>query len=188
MPLLVGRPVADAREALASLGLRIKTEYNSVGRQRPDAVFSQNPDAGNVVNRGTVVQVYVEMPLGASEHAAGRLMLSVNEFIQLDRDEEGGRRGVDIGFRAAPGSGFHIDFGSGAEGAWLRRPAAEARSLDPSACRAVRLSNTSLPFAQAVGDQPLCVRTTAGRLALVHLGAVRGDPPELALRYSTLDR
>jgi hypothetical protein len=188
MPLLVGRPVAEAREALTSLGLRVKTEYNSVGRQRPETVFSQNPDAGAAVDRGAVVQVYVEMPLGANEHAAGRLLLSPNEFIQLDRGEEGSRRAVDIGFRTAQGSDFSIDFGTGAEGALLRRPPVEARSLDASVCRDVRLSNARVTFAAAVGNQALCVRTTGGRLALVYVGAVRGDPPELAIRYSTIDR
>jgi hypothetical protein len=186
MPLLVGRPVADARDALANLGLRVKMEYNSVGRQRPDTVFSQNPDAGNFVDRGTVVKIYVEMALSPNEHAAGRLLLSVNEFVQLDRNEDGSRRAVDIGFRTS-GSGFSIEFSGGAEGALLRRQPVDSRLLDASVCRGVRLSNTSLPFA-GTGDQPLCVRTTAGRLSLVHLGAVRGDSPELAIRYSTLDR
>jgi hypothetical protein len=187
MPLLVGRPIADAREALANLGLRIKAEYNSAGKQKPDTVFSQSPDAGSVVDRGTVVQVYVEMSLGANEHAAGRLLLSVNEFVQLDRDEDGSRRAVDIGFRTA-GAGFSIEFSGGAEGALLRRPAGETRSLDPSVCRGVRLSSASVAFAGTSGNQPLCVRTTAGRLALVHLVAVRGESPELAIRYSTLER
>jgi hypothetical protein len=188
IPPLVGRPIADARQALANLGLRISAEYNSVGRQRPDTVFSQNPDAGNVVDRGAVVQVYVEMALKRGEHAAGRLLLSVNEFIQLDRDEEESRRGVDIGFRTAPGSGFSIDFGSGAEGALLRRQPAEGGALDPSICRDVRLSNARVSLAEAAGNQSLCVRTTAGRLALVQVGGARGDPPELAIRYSTLAR
>jgi hypothetical protein len=187
MPQLVGRPIADAREALGNLGLRIRAEYNSVGKQKPDTVFSQSPDAGSIVDRGTVVQVYVEMSLGRNEHAAGRLLLSVNEFVQLDRDEDGSRRAVDIGFRTA-GAGFSIEFSGGAEGALLRRQAGETRSLDPSVCRAVRLSSASIPFAGTSGTQPLCVRTTAGRFALVHLGAVRGDSPELAIRYSTLDR
>ena len=104
-----------------------------------------------------------------------------------DRDEDGSRRGVDIGFRTAPGSGAAIDFGTGAEGALLRRPPAETRSLDASVCRGVRLSNARVSLA-AAGNQALCVRTTGGRLALVHLGAARGDPPELAVRYSTLNR
>jgi hypothetical protein len=187
MPSLVGQPIRDARDALTKLGLRIRTEYNSVGRAQPDTVFSQRPDAGNVVDRGTVVRLYVEMPLGADEHAAGRLLLGVNEVTQLDRDEEDGRTGWDIAFRGSSGSGYYLEFGARALGAPLRRQP-ESRSLDRSVCQGVRLSNARVTLAEPATNLSVCVKTTKGRMAVVHLGAVTGDPPELAIRYSTLNR
>jgi len=59
VPELSSRPLADVRETLERLGLRLGTVTESAGGGTPGTVLDQNPAAGTEVARGTEVTVTV---------------------------------------------------------------------------------------------------------------------------------
>ncbi len=188
VPQLVGQQARSASETLNKLGVRIKIDSTSTGRAAPGTVFNQSPVANTLVDRGALVQLYVETELGPNEHAAGRFSRSPNAVIQLDRDEPDIRGGWDFAFRGTAATGFSLEFANGALAALVRRSAAESRSFDPAACRGLRLSPGRIPLVEPIAGQIVCVKTTRGRTAIVYLGRLTPEPPELFIRYSTLER
>jgi TIR domain/PASTA domain len=182
VPALTGQSARDAASIITNLGLRLKTEWYNSEQHAPGTVFVQKPQAGTLVERGSEVHLIVAVPLQPNEHAAGRRVLSLAQTINLDRDE----RGLDVGFDQTRGPGFYLFFPEGAQGSLL--PAQISEPLDASRCGAVTLSTSRVLIAEPIQGQGVCLRTTAGRLAVIRLVSLTTEPAELALHYSTLER
>jgi TIR domain/PASTA domain len=185
VPDMTGQGVRDAAMSLRDLALRAKVESRSTGRAAPGTVYGQRPAAGTLVERGGVVQLYVSATLKPNERAAGSVYLSPGRMIDVDGDSEG-LVGWDVSFDGT-GDQFFLSFGKGAQGALLPIPPGGPSSLDPAMCERIRTSDDRLPISDRTSGQMVCVRTTAGRTAAIFLGRLTPDPPELFIRYSTLE-
>jgi len=132
---------------------------------------------------GTVISLYVVVPLEPNEHAAGSTYLSPGRPFDLDGDD----RMTDVSLERTNDQ-FVLSFLGGAQGALVPTTRGGKKPLlDAASCEGARLSPAPVPASEQTAGQQVCVRTTAGRPAAIFLGRLTPDPPELFIRYSTLE-
>jgi len=183
VPDLTGQPARTAFAELKNRGLRWKVEPSSRGRGEPGTVFAQRPSADSQIEPDGLINLYVVASLRPNERVAGSAYLSAGRVLDLDGDNEG-KKGWDVSFERT--DQFFLSFANGAQGAFM--PTTPDRpSFDPASCERVRPTATRLPVSDLTLGQQVCVRTTAGRTAAIFFGRLTSAPPELLVRYATLE-
>jgi serine/threonine-protein kinase len=78
MPLVLGKPMAEAKAQLEGLGLEVQVVNEPSDQQEPGKVFAQDPLAGNPVDKGAAVTIKV---------VAEATKVKVPNFVGKDVDD-----------------------------------------------------------------------------------------------------
>src|SRR5215813_5376496 len=79
VPELVGKNLAESRNALTSLGLQIKVRASRPSTDPPDTVLEQLPKPGETVKTGQLIFVVTSKPSAQPEETPSTLKRSIEE-------------------------------------------------------------------------------------------------------------